>query len=240
MNIIKCENGHFFDGDKYTNCPHCDNNNVMTGMDGNPIEDIGATVLLTEEEDIFEVKQPVIEKKGRTSFFGRKDKKANMTVSGVSPMTISQRVQEQSRRSLEQEIFQAADYRIPETDMGKTVGFFANDNEGEPVVGWCVCVEGSEYGKSFNLKSGKNYIGRSAMMEVALLGDNKVSRDKHATIIFEPKKKEFIFMAGDTNGLCYLNDELVLQPASLKAYDEIGVGESKLVFVPFCGDKFNW
>ena len=37
-----------------------------------------------------------------------------------------------------------------------------------------------------------------------------------------------------------MNDAPVLEAIELKAWDIIEVGETKLVFVPFCGGKFEW
>ena len=38
MNLRKCNNGHFFDGDKYPSCPHCgglDSSDSAFGQDVN-------------------------------------------------------------------------------------------------------------------------------------------------------------------------------------------------------------
>ncbi len=39
MNLQKCANGHYYDGDTYTQCPHCDNtsadSNSTIAMDFN-------------------------------------------------------------------------------------------------------------------------------------------------------------------------------------------------------------
>ena len=34
MNVIRCKNGHFFDGDAYNTCPHC-GENPMTSSNEN-------------------------------------------------------------------------------------------------------------------------------------------------------------------------------------------------------------
>jgi hypothetical protein len=38
----------------------------------------------------------------------------------------------------------------------------------------------------------------------------------------------------------YLNDEEVTVPTELKPYDIIELGQTKLMFVPFCGEHFQW
>lgn len=126
-----------------------------------------------------------------------------------------------------------------EYDSAKTVGVYADANT-EPVVGWLICVKGESFGESFNLKAGKNSIGRGAGMDVMLAQERSVSRDKHAVITYEPKKKIFLIQPGDSSGLVYLNDDLLMTFAQLSSYDTIQLGEAVFKFVPFCGENFIW
>lgn len=124
-------------------------------------------------------------------------------------------------------------------DSAKTVGVYSDANI-EPVVGWLICVKGESFGESFNLKAGKNFIGRGSGMDVMLAQERSVSRDKHAVITFEPKKRIFLIQPGDSSGLVYLNHDLLMTFAQLSAYDTIQLGDAFFKFVPFCGDKFIW
>lgn len=125
-----------------------------------------------------------------------------------------------------------------QNDDEKTIGVF--DEIGQPVVGWLVCIEGEHFGKDFKLKTGGNFIGRSADMDVALTGDSTVSRSKHAVLIYEPKNNIFIIQPGESKGLSYLNDKVVLTPTELNSNDVIQVGNTKLIFIPLCTDRFKW
>ena len=49
-----------------------------------------------------------------------------------------------------------------------------------------------------------------------------------------------MLLPGDGNGLVYLNDEAVYVPQNLNPYDVIEMGESKFLFIPFCGEHFMW
>jgi hypothetical protein len=40
--------------------------------------------------------------------------------------------------------------------------------------------------------------------------------------------------------LVYLNDEEVLTPVEVAPYDRIELGETVLLFIPFCGERFTW
>jgi len=124
-------------------------------------------------------------------------------------------------------------------DAQKTVGIY-HDVSSEPVVGWLVCIKGESVGESFNLKAGKNNVGRGAGMDVALINEPTVNRDKHAVIIYEPKKRVFYLQPGDANGLVYLNEEFMMAPAQLTAGDNIQLGEAVFRFVPLCGPDFVW
>ena len=52
MNLTKCSNGHFYDGDTYASCPHCGGggteNVTIPFSGGSSAQDIGATMPLTQ------------------------------------------------------------------------------------------------------------------------------------------------------------------------------------------------
>ena len=116
----------------------------------------------------------------------------------------------------------------------------AGSDKPEPVVGWLVCLEGPDRGRDFRLHSEKNFIGRASTMDVCIPNDDTISREKHGVVIFDPKKLIFWILPGDASGLVYLNGEIVHSPTQIKADDALEVGQSKLVLVPFCGEKYNW
>ena len=109
-----------------------------------------------------------------------------------------------------------------------------------PCTGWLISLDGAHIGQDFRLKVGKNFIGRDASMDVALVGDRSVSRNRHAILVYEPKQHLYLVQPGESSELVYLNDEVVLSPMRLKEYDVITVGEVNLLFMPLCGERFNW
>ena len=110
----------------------------------------------------------------------------------------------------------------------------------KPICGWIVCIEGARQGKDYKIVSGKNFIGRADDMDIQILGDNDISRRNHAIIVYDPKKRETVLLPGDSNGLVYWQDNSVYSPVTLKAYDKIELGNSKFIFMPFCGENFVW
>lgn len=110
----------------------------------------------------------------------------------------------------------------------------------DPVVGWLVCIEGPHFGGSFNISAGKNSIGRNDSNRIILSKDSAVSRDKHALIVYEPKKRNFFIQPGESSGLTYLNEDYITESKKLSARDIIELGSSKLMFVPLCDETFTW
>jgi hypothetical protein len=126
------------------------------------------------------------------------------------------------------------------SDPGVTQVLHRDASGISPVVGWLVCVEGPDRGRDYRLHGEKNFIGRSSTMDIAITGDDSISREKHAAVSFEPKKKTFWLLPGESAGLVYLNDEVVNAPREIKARDIIELGRSKLMLFPFCDESFQW
>jgi FHA domain len=123
---------------------------------------------------------------------------------------------------------------------GVTVGIFQKQTGIDPVVGWLVCIKGTNKGRDYRLHSDLNKLGRAPNMDVCIEGDDTISRENHCQIAFSSRHKTFSIIPGDGRNLIYLNDQAVLQATSLKAYDLLDLGESSFLFMPFCSDRFNW
>ena len=113
-----------------------------------------------------------------------------------------------------------------------------------PAAGWLVITEGAGRGTDFRLVRGANRIGRSAEMEVSLdfgsRSDPAVSRETHAAVIYDPHANEFFVERGSSRNLPLLNGSTIRGEPVLKNRDIIQVGDTKLVFVAFCGEGFAW
>ncbi|MDF2888506.1 MAG: hypothetical protein K0R23_2891 [Lacrimispora sp.] len=205
MDLKKCSNGHFYDGDKYSQCPHCNKNSAA-------------------DDDV------TVNMEAMGSGYEKTDVKRDQVSGGNSgTVTLVQAVQAVS----------ASKAPVDDDDM-KTVSFYGNVQGKEPLVGWLVCIDGNAKGKGYELKTGKNFIGRSSAMDVILEGDNSVSRERHAIITFEPKGRRFIAQPGESRELFYLNEDVVLENMELKYGDVVQIGKTQLKFVPFCGPDFSW
>lgn len=220
MNPVKCPNGHYYDNDKFSSCPHCgnlSNANPSNTQSASELE-INKTMRMIPDEPVTPGKVVI-----------PTEPEPNSTGGGVDP-TLSQGASPDSVSSTK-----------PEDSTGdKTIRYF-DAIATEPVTGWLVCIEGKKhFGKDFSLKVGGNFIGRASEMDICLSGDSSVSRLKHAVVLYEPKNNIFILQPGESRQLTYLNGNVVLTPTEIKCNDIITVGDTKLMFIPCCTDKFNW
>ncbi len=188
MKLVRCEKGHFYDEERFSECPHCNTS-----------------------------AKPKQQNKSENQAEGK----------NIASSTPAKRLNDIVNSAKETE------------DLQKTIGYFG-DISFEPVVGWLVGIEGKHFGEDFKLKTGRNFIGRSPKMDVQLKKDSSVSRERHAVILYDPKGNIYLAQPGDSKELFYLNDNVVLNAEVLKPSDVLTIGNTKLLFIPCCSDKFKW
>ncbi|MDR1017548.1 MAG: FHA domain-containing protein [Lachnospiraceae bacterium] len=216
MNLVRCNQGHYYDSDKYASCPHCNgmmaNNDVTVGIVPNAEEDAVTEALTESYAQTVLPESNVVQQSAPVS-----DLAAAVQQATVGADTVSE-------------------------DDDKTVSYYEGDFEKgvDPVVGWLVCVEGKNKGKDYRLKAGRNFIGRSANMDVRIADDSSVSRDRHAIVVYEPKQHMFLLQPGESKELSYLNGNVILTPVPVQKNDILTVGDTKLMFFPCCDETFNW
>lgn len=114
----------------------------------------------------------------------------------------------------------------------------------DPVTGWLVVVSGPGKGKQVAVGEQDNHVGRgggSDAPRVAIdFGDHGISRSNAFVLRYDPKKRRFKVLPGEGTNIVYLNEDDLDGPTELKAGDVIEVSETKLRFVPFCGEGFDW
>jgi len=115
------------------------------------------------------------------------------------------------------------------------------DQMDNPVVGWLVVISGPGQGSARELGYGMNSIGRSAEDRVSLdFGDEEISRHAHAVVTYDPRGRRFYAQHGSSVNLSYLNDAPLLQPTLLQGGEVLSLGRTRLRFVAFCGEAFDW
>lgn len=264
MNLCRCERGHFYDKEKYATCPHCaggsaadetlttaftedvtasvsgggmqvapgnaaDVTEQVAAQGGFQVADIPAdqvtvahgmqggdtpTVPLTNGNNLFEFTSEIPPTFGPT-----------------------ETTEEDHTIGIYDEFFETPDSTKKGPVRGKVQGV---NKVSTPCVGWLIAMGGEHLGTDFRLKVGKNFIGRNADMDIALTEDKSVSRERQAIVVYEPKTHMYLVQPGEASSLVYRNNEVVLTPVKLEAYDVITVGDINLLFMPLCGERFNW
>lgn len=216
MELVKCKNGHMYDPSITLECPECA---AMSGhtipLNGGTTEPIGYGGPISGwNTDPVGKTQPV---RGDTV--------------PVNP---------QPSHWADAEDYKSAGFVADQYNPTLPVDH-ANQNQAiRPVTGWLVCVEGAEKGKDFRLHSDYNYIGRNRSNDVCLAGDPTVSRERHAIVVYDNRGKLFFFAPANGSSLVRQNGRPVLSTVELKAGDRLEIGEGIYLFVPLCGDSFEW
>ena len=128
-------------------------------------------------------------------------------------------------------------------DPNATVSLTESDMDFIPRVharAFLVCIDGPMTGASFVFQEKKAIIGRQKNYEIALFRDNSVSRSPHAILSYDKDSIRYTVACGDADKRVMVNGAFISGETELKLYDVIGIGQSRLMFIPVCSDKFAW
>ncbi len=133
----------------------------------------------------------------------------------------------------------------PEDERTRLAGAVPPDaagrEEADPVTGWLVIVSGPGVGRDLRVGVGRNDLGRESGNRIALpFGDRKISRRTHLWVNYDPLNRAFSVAPGSGANLAYLNEAAIEERMPLSDRATISVGDTKLLFVAFCGDGFAW
>ena len=123
-------------------------------------------------------------------------------------------------------------------DDEKTIGYFNAAFSGDLVVGWLVCTKGKEMGRDYRLHAERNFVGRSAKMDVSIFDDGGISRENHMSIIYDPRDNEFYAMIGES--AASVNDQPLSNGQKLEDGDTIEIGASEFTIVKYCVGERKW
>lgn len=255
MNLSRCEKGHFFDKEKYAACPHC--------QGGSGVDDSLTTVFtedmtaaapgqasVTMQPAPAPASEPTLPVGGTP--IDQPTIPSDAVMDGQPTVPLTEALHDSFENRPTQPLDDDDDHTVAFFDdmfAGVSAGNTQKYRPGmpepantisSPCVGWLIAIGGNHIGQDYHLKVGKNFIGRDLQMDIALTGDKSVSRNRHAIVVYEPKQHLYLIQPGDSSGLVYKNNEVVLSPVKLEAYDMITVGEVNLLFMPLCGERFNW
>lgn len=185
MPVVRCVNGHFYDDNKFSECPYCN-----VGVQGQ--RTIGDQVTQYKPKDMKELVRQI-------------------------PL----------------------DFQEDLSGSDRTIGIYQASLNIDPVVGWIVCMKGAERGRSYQLHSGRNFVGRDLKMDIAIPDDKSISREQHCTIVFDPRKCMFILSRG-LGEIILVEDAVIQDMFVLKGNERITLGTSEFIFIPFCTEERSW
>ena len=103
-----------------------------------------------------------------------------------------------------------------------------------------VCIDGPMTGASYVFQESRAIIGRQKNYEIALYRDNSVSRSPHAIISYYKDTFRYTVSQGDADKKVSVNGSFISAETDLKLYDVIGIGQTRLLCIPVCSEKFAW
>ena len=229
MEIVRCSKGHFYDSEENATCPMCA---AEAARNKNPLGNniLGDDILPT---DYF----------GRTGDSYAVDNTPSPTMpvdpngGKVQPYqpTVSAGLQDTQSND------NGGMGAYPKTEPISPVAASSEESTTfDPVVGWLVCIEGATKGTDYRIHSQNNYIGRSAKMDISIPGDPHISAENSAIIAYDNEDRVFYFGPSTGRNIVRVNGKPALNAAQLEAYDVLTIGTTKLLFVPLCGDRFDW
>ena len=246
MAQIECGRGHLYDPEKNPTCPYCNGGQKITVASAGRTAPIGRSVLSpSRTAPVGGTPVTAAQKTAPLSGVSVTAPQKTAPLSGISVTAPQKTMPPRGYGVPAPEPVQTAPPPPPGMGVsvaaaGKTVGMMQSQMGFDPVVGWLACVAGPSRGKSYTIRGGVNSIGRSERMDIVITGDLKISSENHAKISYSDKHNRFNLLPGEGRNIVYLNDEEVFTPMPLHAYDLIDFGETKLLFVPLCGEKFTW
>ncbi len=233
MEIKRCDKGHFYDAEANDFCPQCA---AEQGFTAGGAENYGATEPISGSMANMRDYGPTEPVNGAGGF-GNADIGKTQPLNGSSGFTKGNFAPDGFGYTEGFPGFGGVEeydsVTIPVTPKGSAPGFM-------PVVGWLVCVEGSARGTDYRIRTGYNYIGRGEHMDICVKGDDTISRERHALIAYDQEERIFFFGPVDGKSIVRLNGKMVMNPQEIKLHDILTIGSTKLLFVPLCGEGFDW
>lgn len=114
--------------------------------------------------------------------------------------------------------------RTNKSPIGKNDLKSVDNPDNKLIAGWIVCIEGSNKGQDFKVKTDEDFIFEKNCL----------------AITYNQSENEFFIQPYGNSDLFYLNNTPILESENLKSYDMITIGKNKFIFIPLCGENFKW
>ncbi len=241
MKLIRCENGHLYDGSIYPVCPHCNDNEKLEFYRGRADAQLSDKI---REKAETAVTMPLRQPGADAATIPLEQAKTDAVTipleqakTDAVTMPLEQAKTDAVTIPLEQAKTDAVTMPLERAEADAVTMPLIQP---EPVTGWLVCVKGKDFGRSFSLKNGSNFIGSSWEMDVVLESGDGIANERHAEVFYDAQRRRFTLKVWAYAEATYLNDAIVRDSKRLRPYDILSVGNVNLMFIPCCGKKFGW
>lgn len=236
MQIVGCGKGHVYDPELYSSCPYCAQ------------EAGGQKQSEVTHVDAYGATEPI--GKGGGSGLGKTEPAFTAPYSGVTHVDAYGATEPVGKSGGPGKTMPASSWAsgpskvesyAPTTPV-QQAGMSGEGSQGDiqPVVGWLVCIDGPSKGRDYRIHSQNNYIGRARHMDICLEGDNAISSEYAAVLVYDDLEKTFFFGPDKGRNIVRLNKRAAVNVVEIKALDQMTIGKSTFVFVPLCGEGFDW
>ena len=205
----RCENGHFID-ESWDLCPYC------------PAEEADAE------------KIPIV----RPSRFGSQDSRTAVPTPAAPPTAVPRSAPVAPPPPTVRR--ETAPVQAP--PMERTVAAQKITAESPAikryVVGWLIGLTGHTRGESYEVRIGRNILGRDRKSDIVVNDDQASSH--HADLVFRPEERRFILMDHNSTNGTYVNEVEIEPRRDLVTKDVIRIGSQRYLFMPMCDETFYW
>lgn len=225
MEIIGCGKGHYYNPELYSTCPEC-------AKENGGIDYLGVTEPVDFSQyanNIGSTEPAYFHGVGDIADIGKTEPVSCLLDNVMKTSDFKDSFQNKAGSKVQ--------------DYGKTMYVTPNGMGSipfNPVVGWLVCIEGPAKGRDYQIHSHYNYIGRGQHMDICISGDECISTERAAVIAYDTEEKFFSFGPSMGHNVVRVNGKMLMNAVVLNAFDELTIGKTKLLFVPLCGERFDW
>lgn len=237
MKVTKCEKGHFYDGEKYEKCPHCEqkiNEEPIRQRDvGRDISSTYSGVLRSQDSNFNAINR-------------RTGQSAVLKKTEDYDVTVAYRPTENDDSSTDKTVaYRPSGNDSSETD--KTVAYRPTENVSQPVMklqplnmsemnvqaekrpqkkngnvlGWLVVIEGIDKGDFLPLYEGENRIG-------------------DVPVMYDKKKKAFYVDVFRSPSPVELDGDLLSVSSYLYHHSVLRILDKSYAVIELCRDGFDW
>lgn len=131
---------------------------------------------------------------------------------------------------------------VQESESSSNTSSIVPAPETEWPLAWLVAITGPMKGKFFVITSGENYIGQARDNSISLINDPDVSARQNSIHYDAEYRAFYIDTCPNAQQITKLSDGDTVNSCTPLEHGEIlkVSPNTKLRFVPFCGETFNW